>query len=273
MNRIDAVFKASPKTLITYLTAGVPEPAATVSLMHTLVASGADIIELGVPFSDPMADGPVIQDACERALAQGVTLEQVLEMTAHFRREDATTPVVLMGYLNPIEAMGYETFVRSAAQAGVDGVLIVDLPPEESLELAPALKAHGLARILLLAPTSNPDRIKAICQAASGFVYYVSLKGVTGAASLDVDHVAHRLQDIRRVCRLPIGVGFGVKDAASAHQIARIADAVVVGSALVQLTLEYPKADHRLMDAVAVLVRDLRQALDAAASRHTQEVV
>lgn len=266
MSRLQSVFRnlrsAGRKGLIPYITAGDPHPRLTVRLMHALVAGGADVIELGVPFSDPMADGPVIQLACERALARGTHLWQVLDMVAEFRRKDAKTPVVLMGYLNPIETRGLEGFARKARAAGVDGVLVVDLAVEEAPEFAPALRAEGLDNVFLIAPTSPPARIEAIAREASGYLYYVSLKGVTGARSLDVGSVAAKLAEIRRHTRLPVAVGFGVRDAKTAAQVGQVADAVIVGSALVA---EIGKHARRPAVLPALLRRKLgamRRALD-----------
>jgi tryptophan synthase alpha chain len=220
MNRIDAVFAAlrqrGGKALIPFITAGDPHPDHTVALMHALVRGGADIIELGVPFSDPMADGPVIQLACERALVHGTSLWNCVAMVAEFRKTDTTTPVVLMGYLNPIEARGLELFASRAREAGVDGVLVVDLSIEEAPELAPRFKAEGLDLIFLLAPTSPDERIAEIAEQASGYLYYVSLKGVTGAATLDIGSVGEKLAAIRRHTSLPLAVGFGIRDAETA---------------------------------------------------------
>jgi tryptophan synthase alpha chain len=226
---------AGRAALIPYVTAGDPSIAATPVLMHALVEAGADVLELGVPFSDPMADGPVIQRAGERAIARGVGLRQVLAMVAEFRRDNATTPVVLMGYANPIECMGQAVFVKEAANAGVDGVLVVDYPPEEITDFAAGLNAAGIAPIFLLAPTSTEERIKKVAQVARGYVYYVSLKGVTGSARLDTDEVGQRLAEIRRHVSLPIGVGFGIRDADSARRLAQFADAVVIGSKLIEV--------------------------------------
>jgi len=238
MSRIEDCFTKlkteGRKALIPYVTAGDPEPAISVPLMHAMVTAGADIIELGVPFSDPMADGPVIQRAAERALEHGTSLRDVLAMVAEFRQRDTGTPVVLMGYLNPVEVMGYETFAKAAAEAGVDGVLSVDLPPEEAHDLLVALRGYGVDPIFLLAPTTDDIRIEKICSVASGYVYYVALKGVTGAGGLDVQSVTDKLAQIRRHTDLPVGVGFGIKDADSAAAVANVADAVVVGSALVK---------------------------------------
>jgi len=237
VSRIKGVFDSlrerGGKALVPYITAGDPHPQHTVALMHALVKGGADVIELGVPFSDPMADGPVIQLACERALVHGTSLWQVVEMVAEFRKTNSTTPVVLMGYLNPIEARGFAKFADYARSAGVDGVLVVDLAVEEAPEIAPIFRAAGLDCIFLLAPTSSGARIAAIAEQASGYLYYVSLKGVTGAATLDIASVEAKLEEIRRHTKLPVAVGFGIRDADSAAKVARVADAVVVGSALV----------------------------------------
>jgi tryptophan synthase alpha chain len=250
------------KALIPFVTAGDPTPAVTVPLMRALVAAGADVIELGVPFSDPMADGPVIQRASERALANGVRLADVLAMVGEFRREDPDTPVVLMGYLNPVEAMGYEAFAAAAARAGVDGVLTVDLPPEEGEDLVAGLRRHGLDPIFLLAPTSPPERVRVICEHASGFVYYVSLKGVTGASRLDVSEVERRLRAIRTCTDLPIGVGFGIGDPASAARVAAVSDAVVVGSALVRQVEDLAATPDRVPAEVGDLLARMRLAMD-----------
>lgn len=272
-DRIASVFSALAPTgrtaLIPYIAAGDPSPAATVPLMHALVAGGADIIELGIPFSDPMADGPVIQRAAERAIAQGVGLTHALEMVANFRATDARTPVVLMGYANPIERMGQDTFVERAARAGVDGVLVVDYPPEEVEEFAHRLGEVGIAPIFLLAPTSTDARIQAVARVARGYVYYVSLKGVTGAANIDTESVAARLTAIRRYVSIPVGVGFGIGDADSAARVARVADAVVIGSKLIdtvdQAVRGLPPAQQA--QAAAEAARDwigiIRSALDA----------
>ena len=269
MSRIASCFqtlrRSGRKALIPYITAGDPQPALTVPLLHAMVVAGADLIELGVPFSDPMADGPVIQRACERALRQGVSLRQVLELVRAFRREDRTTPLVLMGYLNPIERMGYQDFAGAAAAAGVDGVLTVDLPPEEAQELLTALLAVDLDPIFLLAPTSTPERIQKVVALARGYVYYVSLKGVTGAATLDVLDVGQKLDVIRRYTDLPVGVGFGIKDAASAAAVARLADAVVVGSALVSWIEQLADEPERLQAEITGLLAAMRRAMDAGA--------
>ncbi len=250
------------RALIPYLTAGDPRPELTVPLMHALVEAGADLIELGVPFSDPMADGPVIQRATERALAQGVRLGDVLGMVEAFRRSDPQTPVVLMGYLNPIERMGYQTFAERAHAAGADGVLIVDVPPEEAEELVGVLKSQGLDLVYLLAPTSTDERIRRIGALASGFVYYVSVKGVTGAGHLDPSDVAAHLARIKSMIALPVGVGFGIKDAETAAQIARIADAVIVGSAIVSRIESLGETPERIPAEIAAFLKTLRQAID-----------
>ena len=251
------------KALIPYITAGDPHPRDTVGLMHALVRGGADVIELGVPFSDPMADGPTIQLACERALAHGTSLRQVLQIVAEFRRSDSETPVVLMGYMNPIEALGTQVFAAAAQTAGVDGVLIVDLPVEECEGAAAALQAQGLDRIFLLAPTSGDIRIDAIVTRASGYLYYVSLKGVTGARTLDVADVASHVAAIRRHTGLPVAVGFGIRDAESARQVSRVADAVVVGSALVGLIEKYGDQPESLPERLRAALAELRVAVDS----------
>jgi tryptophan synthase alpha chain len=254
--------------LIPYIAAGDPSPAATVPLMHALAKAGADIIELGVPFSDPMADGPVIQRAAERAIAQGVGLRRVLEFVAEFRKTDTETPVVLMGYANPIERMGQQVFAQAAQRAGVDGVLVVDYPPEEVDSFARELEACHVAPIFLLAPTSTDDRIQAIARVARGYVYYVSLKGVTGSGSLNTTDVANRVALIKRHVHIPVGVGFGIRDAESAQRIAQSADAVVIGSKLIE-TMEQAvacaSAGQEIESAIAAASQwlgGIRQALD-----------
>jgi tryptophan synthase alpha chain len=255
--------------LIPYIAAGDPAPHVTVPLMHALVAAGADALELGVPFSDPMADGPVIQRATERALAHRVGMRETLELLREFRRTDTRTPVILMGYLNPIEAMGYEQFASAAATAGADGIITVDLPPEEADELNAALKKHGLNAIFLLAPTSPRRRIERIAAAASGFIYYVSLRGVTGAAHLDVAEITDKLQDIRRHSRLPVGVGFGINTPERAAQVSAVADAVIVGSAIVKRMEELAGEPQRLLTEVPAFLASLRAAMDAGENRHS----
>ena len=238
MSRIQARFEALArerrKALIPYITAGDPHPSLTVPLMRGLVEAGADILELGVPFSDPMADGPVIQRAGERALKHGVGLRDVLRLVTEFRKGNGTTPVVLMGYANPIEAMGVDNFIGAAKTAGVDGVIVVDYPPEECAEFAALAKKNGIDPIFLLAPTSTDERIEQVARTGSGYLYYVSLRGVTGAGHLDYAEVAARIPRIRAATRLPIGVGFGIRDAASARRVAQAADAVVIGSRIIQ---------------------------------------
>ena len=266
-NRIDAVFarlRAAGRTaLIPYVTAGDPSPGVTPSVLHALVEAGADLLELGVPFSDPMADGPVVQRASERALAQGVGLSDVLAMVASFRRRDASTPVVLMGYANPIE--GESLFASAATAAGVDGVIVVDYPPEEAREFAALLVERGLAPIFLLSPTTPSARMSAVASMARGYVYYVSLKGVTGAGHLDTADVATRLAEIRRHVSLPVGVGFGIRDAASAQAIAAHADAVVIGSRIIE-EIEAGSAEQAPA-RVAAWLATIRAALDQVANR------
>jgi tryptophan synthase alpha chain len=251
--------------LIPFVTAGDPSPDVTVPLMHRMVAEGANLIELGVPFSDPIADGPVIQRATERALAQHVMLEDVLAIVHRFRADDAETPVVLMGYLNPIEVMGYARFADAAKEAGVDGALIVDVPPEEGDTLVAALRARQLDLVYLLAPTSDAERIERIGARATGFVYYVSVKGVTGAGHLDVDAVAAKVAEIKGRIDLPVGVGFGIKDAASAAAVGAVADAVIVGSAIVERIERLAETPERIADAVGAFIAELRAAIDGAA--------
>lgn len=235
-DRLAAAFsaKGSRAALIPYVTAGDPSPAATVPLMHALVEAGADVIELGVPFSDPMADGPVVQRATQRAIEKGVGLVHVLEMVSEFRRTDGVTPVVLMGYANPIERFGQEAFAQKAAQAGVDGVLVVDYPPEEMIEFAGYLETASVAPIFLLAPTSTQERVKKVAKIARGYVYYVSLKGVTGSGSIDIAEVEQRLASIRQHLSVPVGVGFGIRDAESARRLGQVSDAVIIGSKLIE---------------------------------------
>ena len=265
MSRIDATFAAlaarGRKALIPFVTAGDPSPGGTVALMHALVAAGADILELGVPFSDPMADGPVIQRAAERALAHGVRLADVLGWVREFRATDARTPVVLMGYANPIERYGSEAFVAAAAAAGADGVLVVDYPPEEAAEFARSLRARDIDPIFLLAPTSTEARMREVDALASGYVYYVSLTGVTGAGHLDASAVAERLRALRAHVGLPLGVGFGIRDGASAAALAAAADAVIIGSRIIELMEGLDDAQARA--AAAAFVADIRQAIDA----------
>ena len=273
MSRLAARFaqlkSAGKSALVPYITAGDPCKQATVPLMHALVKAGADALELGVPFSDPSADGPVIQAACERALAAGTTLKDVLAMVREFHTRDRQTPVILMGYLNPMEAMGVEAFAIAAGGAGVDGVLTVDMPPEEAEPLAGLLRAQGIDPIFLLAPTTDAVRARRIAETASGFVYYVSLKGVTGAARLDVEAVRERLAGIRRHTALPVGVGFGVRDATTAAALAGVADAVIVGSAIVGRIAELRGDPVRMTEEVSGFVAGLRRAMDEARIHQT----
>lgn len=262
--RFEALREAGRKALIPYITAGDPQPAVTVPLLHALVEAGADILELGVPFSDPMADGPVIQAACERALEHHVSLHHVLDMVRSFRERDAETPVVLMGYLNPIEVMGYQAFAEAAQAAGVDGVLTVDLPPEEARELVACMKAQQLDPIFLAAPNSDAARIRLMTENGGGFLYYVSFKGVTGANRLDVQAVQDKLQEIRANTGLPVGVGFGISDAQTAAQIAAFADAVVVGSALVKRVAALADQPDQIPLQAPQVIAEMRAAMDAA---------
>lgn len=272
MSRIASTFAAlqaqKRKALIPFVTAGFPYPDITPALMHGMVAAGADVIELGVPFSDPSADGPVIQAAGDKALAAGIGLRQVIEMVRIFRQQNSTTPVVLMGYANPIErynqlhqATGDNAFARDAAAAGVDGVLVVDYPPEECTDFAAALKAHDLDLIFLLAPTSTDERMAQVARMASGYVYYVSLKGVTGAGTLDTGAVEAMLPRIRQHVKIPVGVGFGIRDAASAKAVGRVADAVVIGSRIIQLIDPQPR--DKVVQVAADFLREIRTALDS----------
>ncbi len=269
MSRIDttlAGLKAQGrKALIPYVTAGFPFADITPELMQGMVASGADIIELGVPFSDPMADGPVIQKAGEKALALGIGTRQVLDMVRRFRSQDANTPVVLMGYANPVERYdlkhGRDAFIRDASAAGVDGVLIVDYPPEECEDFAAKLRAHGMDLIFLLAPTSTDERMAQVARVASGYVYYVSLKGVTGAGNLDTDAVEAMLPRIRKHVSIPVGVGFGIRDAATAKAVGKVADAVVIGSKIIQLIENQPR--EAVVGTAAEFLAGIRTALDS----------
>jgi tryptophan synthase alpha chain len=262
--KFEALKHAQRKALIPFITAGDPTPDFTVPALHAMVEAGADIIELGVPFSDPMADGPVIQKASERALAHKMSLRKVLNLVREFRAQDAETPVVLMGYLNPIEAMGYPAFVAGAKDAGVDGVLTVDMPPEESSDLLALLHEAGVDPIYLLAPNSTEDRIRKMGQLGRGYLYYVSLKGVTGASHLDLAGVERKLAEIRRLTDLPVGVGFGVKNAETAQALTRFADAVVVGSALVGKIEAAEHEPARALAEIVELLRTMRAAIDAA---------
>lgn len=264
MSRIQATFAAlaaqNRKALIPFITAGDPAPELTLPLLHALVEGGADVIELGVPFSDPMAEGPVIQRACERALKFGVGIRDVLAMVAEFRKTNSSTPIVLMGYANPIERMGQQAYIDAARDAGVDGTIVVDYPPEECEEFAQSMRANGLDLIFLLSPTSTEERIEQVAKVGSGFSYYVSLKGVTGAANIDTTEVAQRLAAIRKHVKLPIGVGFGIRDAATAKAVATVSDAVVIGSRIIQELENSPR--DKAVDAVRTFLSGIRKALD-----------
>lgn len=269
MSRIESTFSAlraqGRKALIPYVTAGFPFADITPALMHGMVEAGADVIELGVPFSDPMADGPVIQKAGEKALGLGVGMVQVLDHVREFRKRNSATPVVLMGYANPVERYdqmhGQGAFVRDAAAAGVDGVLIVDYPPEECETFAASLRSHGMDLIFLLAPTSTAQRMAQVAQVASGYVYYVSLKGVTGSGALDTAAVKQMLPRIREHVHIPVGVGFGIRDAATAQAIGKVADAVVIGSRIIQLIEDQPH--EKVVPVTVDFLRGVRKALDA----------
>ena len=267
MSRLKQTFEAlknsNKKALITFITAGDPHPSVTVNLMHDMVKAGANIVELGVPFSDPMAEGPVIQAACERALAHHVSLRNVLDMVKSFRSKDADTPVILMGYLNPVEVMGYASFAKAAQAAGVDGVLTVDLPPEEAGDFLAELKQVAIDPIFLLSPSTSDARVRKVAAVASGFLYYVSFKGVTGANRLDVGAVANKVGAIRTLTDLPVGVGFGIHDAQSAADVSAVADAVVVGSALVKRIAELATQPDKINAALSAVLKDMRQAMDA----------
>lgn len=267
MNRIDQCFtdlKANgKKALIPYITGGDPEPGLTVQLMHVLVENGADIIEIGVPFSDPMADGPVIQLACERALAHNTSLRDILGMIKEFRSVNTQTPIVLMGYLNPVEAMGYDVFAQEAANVGVDGVLLVDLPPEEAANVGHLFKDQDLKMIYLMAPTTSDNRIEIIARESSGYIYYVSVKGVTGSAALNVDDVNFNLNRIRNKTTLPLAVGFGISDGASAALVSEVSDGVIVGSALVKCIANNPNEADVIKLNLAKLMSEMRNAMDA----------
>jgi tryptophan synthase alpha chain len=276
MSRIASTFAAlktqNRKALIPFVTAGFPYADVTPELMHAMVAGGADVIELGVPFSDPSADGPVIQKAGDKALSFGIGLVQILAMVREFRKTDAITPVVLMGYANPVERYDQRhgtadpidtssAFVRDAAAAGVDGVLIVDYPPEECEVFAADLRAHGMDLIFLLAPTSTDARMAQVARVASGYVYYVSLKGVTGSGTLDTDAVEAMLPRIRQHISVPVGVGFGIRDATTAKTISKVADAVVIGSKIIQLIENQPR--NQVAATAQKFLKEIRTALDS----------
>lgn len=266
MSRIETCFntlkKQNKKALIPFVTAGDPSPDQTAAIMHELVAAGADILELGVPFSDPMADGPVIQRASERALEKGTNTDDVFNIVKEFRSTNDVTPIILMGYLNPIEVMGYQTFAEKASKAGVDGLIIVDLPPEESDEFSAVIKPLELDHIFLISPTTHGERLEKVCEVASGFLYYVSLKGVTGSNQLDIEAVNEKLAEIRSKTDLPVGVGFGISDAQIAEAVGRVCDAVVVGSALVQRIADNADNVENMKKEIASFIGSMRQALD-----------
>lgn len=267
MSRLAATFEAlaesGRKALIPFITAGDPKPDFTLPMMHAMVEAGVDVIELGIPFSDPMADGPVIQRASERALAHKMSLRRTLTIVSEFRRTNQHTPVVLMGYVNPIEAMGYEDFANAAQRADIDGVLTVDLPPEEAEECSALLKARGIDPIFLLAPNSSDERIKKMDAVGSGYLYYVSLKGVTGAGHLDVVDVENKLNQIRGNTGLPVAIGFGVKDAQTAKTVAGLGDGVVVGSALISKIEANLDDQERAKQDIIELLTSMRQAMDS----------
>lgn len=260
----DRLRAAGRKALIPYITVGFPTRSVTLEVLHASVAAGADIIELGVPFSDPMADGPTIQRASERALAQGVSLAVVLEVVRAFRETDVETPIVLMGYANPVEHMGEERFVAKAVAAGVDGVLVVDYPPEESGDFAAALRENGIDPIYLLAPTSTEARIASVARLASGYVYYVSLTGVTGAGHMDVGEVRRGVERLRRATTLPIGVGFGIRDGETARAITDFADAAIIGTRMIQVLDDGPA--EAAPERAAGFIASVRAALDGSAT-------
>ncbi len=260
--KFEALRRSGRKALIPYVTAGDPRPETTVPLLHAMVRSGADIVELGVPFSDPMADGPVIQRSSERALKLHVGMDRVLAMVREFREKDRATPLVLMGYANPIESMGQHVFVAAAAEAGVDGLVVVDYPPEECAEFAQLLRERGMDMIFLLAPTSTAERVALIAGLASGYIYYVSLRGVTGSANLDLGDVGRKIAEIRAHTALPVGVGFGIRDGATARAICGFADAAIIGSRIIQ---EIEAAPEAAVERVAAFLKGVRDAMDARA--------
>ncbi len=275
MSRLSSVFsdlrKQNQKGLIPYVVAGDPSPEGTVALLHSLVEAGADVLEVGVPFSDPMSEGPVIQQGHERALANGMSLQQVLEMVTAFRRDNDTTPIVMMGYANPIERFGYDAFAKACAEAGVDGLITVDLPPEEVGAIDGALQSVGLDNIFLISPTTPEARVETIVERARGFIYYVAVKGVTGSGQLDTEEVARRVSLIREKTALPIAVGFGIKDAASASAVAASADAVVVGSALIAEMEQKARSAEALEEiqihgAAVKLLQSIRAGVDSSPS-------
>ncbi|MDF1587934.1 MAG: tryptophan synthase subunit alpha [Gammaproteobacteria bacterium] len=267
MSRISHCFeklKTDGQTaLIPYITAGDPEPWVTVPILHAMVDAGANLLELGIPFSDPMSDGPVIQKACERALKNDVSLKHVLDMVRQFREKDKITPIVLMGYANPLEAMGYEAFAKRAEEVGVDGILTVDMPPEESEQFLTIMDSHNIDTIFLVAPTTSLERMDKIAKVAKGFIYYVSIKGVTGSASLDISEVSEKMAELRQRTSLPLGVGFGIRDGKSAAAVSDVADGVVVGSTLVRWIAEHANNPEILPEALAGLVAEMRHAINA----------
>lgn len=265
-NRITALFaelRAAERTaLIPYITAGDPAPGWSATFMHALVAGGADLLELGMPFSDPEADGPDIQAACERALRHRTSLQDTLAEVAAFRRKDSSTPVILMGYLNPIERMGYDRFVAAAIDADLDGILIVNMPPEEAGVLQSKMQAKNMSLVYLVAPTTTTERMGKIAAASTGFVYYVSLKGTTGAGRLDIDHVRTQIARLRSVTSMPLAVGFGISDAATAQAVAEVADAVVLGAAVVRRIAKLSASPHLIAPELEVFMSELRSAID-----------
>ena len=266
MSRLSGIFTQlksdNQKAFIPFITAGDSGLDNTLTLMNTLVDSGASVIELGVPFSDPMADGPVIAKSHERAVADGVSLTDVLALVARFRADNDTTAIVLMGYLNPIEVYGYERFAQDAKTAGVDGILVVDMPPEEAHDLKPYLDAQAIDFIFLVAPTTTNERLASLANIASGFVYFVSLKGVTGSGNLDIDSVNTNMQRIRQYIDLPVGVGFGIKDAQSAKAVSQTADAVIVGSSLVAFVERHATNKDKMIASVGALATEIAQAIN-----------
>lgn len=261
--RFDELVAEGRKALIPFITAGDPNPEFTVPMMHAMTAAGADVIELGVPFSDPMADGPVIQRASERALAHHMGLRKVLSMVSEFRKTDQQTPIVLMGYLNPIEIMGYEGFANAAQKSEVDGVITVDLPPEEAEDCVALLKSRNIDQVFLSAPNSPLERIKKIDAMGSGYLYYVSVKGITGAGHLDVKDVEQKLAQIRSNTQLPIAVGFGIKNAETAKTVANLADGVVVGSVFVSKIEDNLDNPEKAKIEIIELIKSMRQAMDS----------
>ena len=263
MSKIKSVFdsldKKQSKALIPFITAGDPDPEMTIEILHTLVDAGADMIELGIPFTDPMADGPVIQRASERAIANNVGIKKTIEIVKEFRQKNKHTPIILMGYANPMEAIGIDLFIQLIHEAHVDGVITVDYPPEEAKSFVEKLKEKNIDTIFLLSPTTEDKRIKLIIEQSTGFIYYVSLKGVTGSANIDIDQVTERVRNIKRYTKLPIGVGFGVRDAKTAKEVALISDAVVIGSRIVQEIENSSRAD--LISNIKKLMTEMKQAI------------